>query len=70
MNWHAVGRGVMMQAPGEFIGGTPDAGEYQRVGMAPGQSQDTVDAALRRLRLRCRELIMSETVATNSQSAF
>ncbi len=60
----AAGRGAVMQALGEFIAGAPDAGAYQRVAETLGQSQNAVAAAVRRLRLRCRELIMDEIMQT------
>ena len=64
----AAGRAEMMQALREFIGGAPDAGDYARVGQALGMSQNTIAVTVRRLRLRCRELIMEEIMETVESS--
>ncbi len=60
----AAGRGEMMEALREFIGGAPDTGEYARAAQALGISQNAVAVTVRRLRLRCRELIMAEIMET------
>lgn len=60
----AAGRGAMMEELREFIGSTPDAGGYARAAQALGLSQNAVAVTVRRLRLRCRELIMEEIMET------
>jgi len=67
----AAGRGEMMETLREFIGGAPDAGEYARAAQALGISQNAVAVTVRRLRLRCRELILEgimETVETREEA--
>ena len=60
----AAGRGEMMEVLRDSIGGAPDPGEYARAAQALAISQNTVAATVRRLRLRCRELIMEEIMQT------
>lgn len=60
----AAGRGEMMEVLREFIGSAPDGGEYARAAQSLGISQNTVAVTVRRLRLRCRELIMEEIMET------
>lgn len=48
----------------EFIGQEPDPGEYQTVANRLGVPLNTVAVMVRRLRVRCRELIMHEIMRT------
>jgi RNA polymerase sigma factor (sigma-70 family) len=67
----AAGRGQIMAALRGCLGGAPDAGEYERVAAELGISRNAVAATVRRLRLRCRELIMEaimETVETREEA--
>ncbi len=60
----AAGRGEVIAVLKEFIGGAPDAGEYARAAQALSISQNAVAATVRRLRLRCREIILEEVMET------
>ena len=60
----AAGRGEVIALLKDFIGGLPDAGEYARAAQALGISQNAVAATVRRLRLRCREMILEEVMET------
>ena len=60
----AAGRGEVIALLKEFVGGVPDAGEYARAAQALGISQNAVAATVRRLRLRCREIILEEVMET------
>ena len=60
----AAGRGEVMGVLRDAIGGSPDAGEYARAAQSLGISQNAVAVTVRRLRLRCRELIMEEIMET------
>lgn len=60
----AAGRGEVMALLKDFIGGVPDAGEYARAAQALGISQNAIAATVRRLRLRCREIIVEEVMET------
>lgn len=54
-----------------FVGQEPDRGEYEAVAAQLGVPLNTVAVMVRRLRLRCRELIMHEimhTVQTRSEA--
>ena len=67
----AAGRGEMMETLRDFIGGAPDTGEYARAAQALAISQNAVAVTVRRLRMRCRELIMAaimETVETREEA--
>ncbi len=60
----AAGRSAVMEVLRECIGSAPDAGEYARAAQKLGISQNAVAAAVRRLRLRCRDLILEEIMET------
>lgn len=47
-----------------FVGQEPDRGEYESVSTQLGASVNVVAVRVRRLRLRCRELIMQEIMHT------
>ena len=60
----AAGRGEVFAVLKEFIGGAPDAGDYARAAQALSLSQNAIAATVRRLRLRCREIILEEVMET------
>ena len=60
----AAGRGDVFGVLREFIGGVPDAGAYGRAAQTLGISQNAVAASVRRLRLRCRGIILAEIMET------
>ena len=61
---NAAGRGEVIALLKDFIGGLPDAGEYARAAQALSISQNAIAATVRRLRLRCREIILEEVMET------
>ena len=67
----AAGHAEAFTALREFIGAPPDDGEYRKAAAALGLSENAVAVTVRRLRLRCREIIMEEimqTVATRAEA--
>ena len=60
----AAGRGEIIAVLKEFIGSAPDAGDYSRAAQALSLSQNAIAATVRRLRLRCREIILAEVMET------
>ncbi len=65
----AAGRAHVMDLLREFVGGTPEAGAYEPAASALGISTNGVAAAVRRLRARCREIIVDEILQTVGSQA-
>jgi RNA polymerase sigma factor (sigma-70 family) len=59
-----AGRGEMISVLRHCIGGAPDSGEYARAAQALGMSSNAIAVTVRRLRLRCREIILEEVMET------
>lgn len=67
----AAGRETVYITLAGFVGHEPDPGEYEAAARTLGASVNSVAVIVRRLRLRCRELIMEEimhTVQTRSEA--
>ena len=60
----AAGRGVWIEHLREFIGDAPGSGDYGAASLALGISRNTVAVTVRRLRQRCRDLIVEEVRQT------
>ena len=67
----ALGRAADFALLREFIGAPPAEGEYEQLAQQLGATQNNLAVTVRRLRGRCRELVMEEilhTVHTRSEA--
>jgi RNA polymerase sigma factor (sigma-70 family) len=60
----ALGRAAEFLLLRDFIGAPPGAGDYERIGQKLGATQNNLAVTVRRLRARCRELVMEEIMQT------
>ncbi|MBP7936432.1 MAG: sigma-70 family RNA polymerase sigma factor [Phycisphaerae bacterium] len=59
-----AGKGAQFEALRRFLWGTDPAISYAEIAAQLGSTEGAVEAAVRRLRARCREILLSETAQT------
>ena len=67
----AEGKAAMLAVLKPFLAGEPEAGEYERAGATLGQTANAVAQQVRRLRQRCRRLLIeaaAETLAVPAEA--
>lgn len=68
----AAGKDALFAALQPFLTTQPEAGDYEAAAAQLGMKQNTIAATVRRLRLRCRELLLEElhqTVGDEKEAA-